>query len=183
MIKIKYPKFLILFTIIVAAYFIFSGWDLHLLRNLISLNIYLSAFITGLFFTYSFTTPPAAAIFIIIGNILQSENLILLACLGGLGALMGDIIIFSIIRYSFKDEIAKLSKEKLIKKINSHIPHFIKTYILILLAASIIASPFPDELGVTLFAATRIKASWFALFSFLANTIGILIMLKIGGSI
>ena len=52
-----------------------------------------------------------------------------------------------------------------------------------MVAGFIIASPLPDEIGVTMIAASKsISAKVFSVISYVLNTAGIFVILMIGGS-
>ena len=98
--------------------------------------------------------------------------------------MVGDLIIFKFIRYSFADEIDKFSKEKAINRLNNKIPNLLKKYFVPVLAGFIIASPLPDEIGVSLLATSRsISTKFFSILSYVLNTAGIFIILLIGTAI
>ena len=176
--KLKYPKFLLLMLTFAVAYFIFNGKDFLPFHGwLLSLG-YVGTFLAGLMFSYGFTAAPATSIFLILA---KEQNIFLACIIGGFGALIADLLIFKIIRQSFADEIRKLKKEKLVNAINHAIPGTLKRYILPVFAGFVISSPLPDEIGVSLLAAsTNISTRVFSIFSFALNTLGIFIILKIG---
>lgn len=62
----------------------------------------------------------------------------------------------ALIRQSFADEIRRLSREKIIAYFHHNIPGFFKKYTLPAAAGFIIASPLPDEIGVTMPAASKV---------------------------
>ena len=70
--KIKYPKFLLLsFTIFIAIMiFSFSGAFTPMFDFLLSLGFF-GIFLTGMFYSYSFTAIPATAVLIVLS---QNEN-------------------------------------------------------------------------------------------------------------
>jgi uncharacterized membrane protein YdjX (TVP38/TMEM64 family) len=104
--------------------------------------------------------------------------------IAGLGALVGDLVIFKFIKHSFADEIEKFSKEKSFKYLKKKIPGKLKKYLIVVLGGFIIASPLPDEIGVSLLAATSsISTRTFSIISYMMNTAGILIILLIGNKI
>jgi len=84
---------------------------------------YFGTLIAGIFFTYGFTAAPATIFLILLA---QNENIILSAFIGGIGAMIGDYLIFKLIRHSFHDEIEKLRNEKIIKHINKKSPSLVK---------------------------------------------------------
>jgi hypothetical protein len=180
--KIKYSKFLLLFITFVMAYFLFKNSSTLGIEKFIFSMGYFGSFLTGCFFTYGFTTGPAIAIFMILAN--SGLNIYIMALLGGFGALLGDLLIFKFIRSSFKDEIKLLENEKIIIYFEKKIPRIIKHYLIPILAGLIIASPLPDELGVSLLAVSRkVTLKQFFIISYLMNTLGILIFLIIGKTI
>ncbi|MEK6984753.1 MAG: hypothetical protein AABX33_09345 [Nanoarchaeota archaeon] len=177
----KYPKFLLLFITFLIAYLLFIGKTnpkFHLF--VVSLG-FLGTFLTGILFTYGFTAAPATAIFLILA---KEQNIMLTGLVGGLGALLGDLLIFNFIRHSFKDEVKKLYKEKLIVYANHKTPSFLKRYLLPVVAGIIIASPLPDEIGVTMLASFKsISEKIFLMLSYSLNTAGIFVILLIGKSL
>ena len=102
----KYPKFLLFFITVMLSYIIFSnGASLPLKTSIISLG-YIGTFIAGVFFAYSYTAAPATALFLILA---KEQNILISGLVGGLGALVGDLVIFSFVSMSFKDEIRRLA--------------------------------------------------------------------------
>ena len=138
---------------------------------------YLGVFVAGMLFTFGFTTPFAIGFFVV----LNPANHFFVALVGGLGAVIGDLLIFLIIRFSFMDEFRRLEKTKLISEINyrikSNITHKAKLYLLYSLEGLIIASPLPDEAGVIMLVGiTKIRPQVMAVISFIFNSLGILVM-------
>ncbi len=113
--RIKYPKLiLLLVTIIVGVLIFYEGRNYTPFHEfLVSLG-YVGTFLGGIFYAYGFTAAPATAVLLVLA---QEQNLIFAVFIGGLGALLSDLLIFSFIRYSFINEINKLKKEKLVKMI------------------------------------------------------------------
>jgi len=175
---LMYPKFLLLFITFIVAYLIFAGRTYQPLNDFIFSIGYFGMFIAGVMFAYGFTAAPATAMMLIMAKEL---NIVAAGLVGGFGALVGDLIIFSFIRLSFADEIERLSHEKIFKKFNGNIPISIKKYLIPVFAGFIIASPLPDEVGITLLAAYRhVSIQFFTLISYVLNTIGIFFVLYVG---
>ena len=178
--KFKYPKLALLFTTYILAYILFVDRKELPFRQLLIDSGYLSMFISGVFYAYGFTAAPAIAFIVILSKRL---NLFAAGIVGGLGALLGDFLMFEFIRFSFKDEIEKLSKERIVLWTGTHIPAKIKRYLFLLLAAVMIASPLPDEIGVSLMAASNISPRNFTWIDYLLNTSGIFVILFFGRAI
>ena len=180
--RITYPKLALLIISIVVAYYFFTIPKFSLfLVSLDSLG-YLSVFIAGLLFSFGFTTPFAIGLF----ATLNPSNIILASLIGGIGALISDIIIFRLIRLSFMDEFERLQKTSpfrmITHAIENNLARKIRIYCLYVLAGFIIASPLPDEIAISMLAGiTTIRIRNLALISFIMNTLGILLILLITG--
>lgn len=96
--------------------------------------------------------------------------------IGGLGAALGDYIIFRFV----KDRILEDIRYLLSFKKGYRFPAIFKTglfkFFVPLTAALIIASPFPDEIGVAMLGLSKMKNRIFLLISFIFNGIGILVI-------
>ena len=66
---------------------------------------FVESFVAGMFFTSVFTTALAT---VVLGEIAQSGSIFWVALLGGLGALMGDLIIFLFIRNRLAEDFGYL---------------------------------------------------------------------------
>ncbi len=178
---IKYPKFLLLFITFLIAYLLFYERNYQPFHDFIASLGYIGTFLAGIMFAYGFTAAPATVILVILA---KEQNILLAGFIGGFGALIGDLIIFNFIRHSFADEIKKLSREKVVKYINHKTPSLLRKYLLPVIAGFIIASPLPDEIGVSLMAASRnISMKMFSIVSYMLNTAGIFVILIIGNII
>lgn len=177
-VEFKYPKLALLVLTFILAYSLFSlGFLDTILSALISLG-YLGTFMVGFLYAYSFTAGPATIILIMIA---KKENLFFAGLTAGLGALIGDIIIFLFIRHSFSDEVDRLSRERFFQSVRKYSSGILRKYVLPVLASLIIASPLPTEIGVTLLASMKsMSTKRFTFIAYLLHTIGILIILIIG---
>ena len=130
------------------------------------------SFVAGVFFTSVFTTAPAI---VTLGEIAKNGSIFYTAIFGALGAVIGDIIIFQFIRDELSIHFAELVKH------NSYWKRFHALFKLkyfrwftFMLGGVIIASPFPDELGISLLGFSKMKTAAFVPISFLFNFLGIL---------
>lgn len=134
---------------------------------------YLGAFITGIFFVSTFTVAPAAVVLYHIADVLHPIEVALLA---GLGAMLGDYIIFKYMTdkvfYEILPLVKKLHTPKL--KLLFKSPYF--AWLLPLVGAFVIASPLPDEVGVSMLGLAKIKKWKFFLLAFALNSFGIFIV-------
>lgn len=134
---------------------------------------YFGAFITGIFFVSTFTVAPAA---IVLYRLADTFNPYAIALFAGAGAVIGDYLIFRFLRDGVFQELkplfAKMGGSYIEKLL--HTPYFF--WLTPLVGALIIASPFPDEIGIGLMGISKIKPWQFVLLSFSLNALGIFII-------
>lgn len=135
---------------------------------------YLGAFITGILFVSIFTVAPAAVVLFFLADTL---NPLWVAAFAGVGAVIGDYLIFRFLRDKVFDELKPVFLQKggniLVKLFKT--PYF--AWLLPLIGAFIIASPFPDEVGIGLLGASKLNNWQFILLSFLLNSVGIFLII------
>jgi len=184
--KIKYPKLVILLLIYILTFILLGSASFVFLHDIIVSLGYLGAFFAGILFVFGYTSPIATAILLVLGSTL---NIFAAGFIAGLGALLGDFMIFKFIRVEFRDEIELLRQEKIYVKFKELIPeqvrkHRLVRYLIIGFAGLIIASPLPDELGITILAISKdVSEGSFVIISYLLNTLGIFAILGIGSLI
>lgn len=134
----------------------------------------LGSFIAGMFFTSVFTTAPAI---VALGEIANANSIVLTAIFGGVGAVVGDLVIFRFIRDRFSEHLMELvGHRKAGRKVSAllHLRFF--RWFTFVVGGLIIASPLPDELGIGLLGFSKMKILWFIPLSLTFNSIGILLI-------
>ena len=176
----KYPKLLLLVFSFLLAYFLFSRPDVsNWILNLSEFS-YPGIFISGIFLSFGFSTALSIGFFLAT----NPSNIFIAAILGGFGAMIGDLIIFKSIKFSFMNEFKELEKTPAIHKIEEIVKEkkhlVIWHYLLYIFAGLALATPLPDELGVAMLAGlTTIKTFRLVIISFLIHTISIFLILSI----
>ena len=174
--KWKYPYLTaVLISILIAIILLqnqaFKDW----LLNLGSLE-YIGALVAGALFVSSFTVAISTVVIAI-----MTENIhpLALALIGGVGAVMGDYLVFKLVRSHLQDELAMLFG----KQETSHIKHLLHSkyisWTLPIIGVLIIASPLPDELGVSLLGISKMSDAKFILISYISNSVGILMIASV----
>lgn len=134
----------------------------------------LGSFVAGMFFTSVFTTAPAI---VTLGEIAHANSVVITAFFGGAGAIVGDLIIFWFIRDRLSEHFLELIQHKGVgKRIKALLKLKYFRWSTFLLGGLVVASPLPDELGISILGFSKIRMSWFILISFSFNFIGILII-------
>lgn len=143
--------------------------------NLVKDYYFIACFITGIFFTSIFTIAPASVALIHLSDSVPMSSIIIF---GALGAMCGDLILFFFIRDRFSKDIIKAIKPSTVKHL-LHSFHFgFLKWLSPIVGALIIASPLPDEFGITLLGMSRIKTIILIPISFIMNSLGIYILLS-----
>ena len=133
---------------------------------------YFSAFFAGLLFVSTFTVATGGLILLTLTS--SSLSPFLLIAFGACGAVLGDLLLFIFVKKNVSQNIApiyeKFATQHHLKKI-LHTKYFAWT--LPVIGALIIASPFPDELGISLLGLSEMKLGQFIAISLISHTIGV----------
>ncbi|MDP2695705.1 MAG: hypothetical protein Q8O87_00440 [bacterium] len=133
----------------------------------------LANFLAGMFFTSVLTVGTAA---VVLGELALDVGLVQLAFVGALGAIIGDLILFSFIRDRIADDFAALIHQQRYRGLR-HILHLALWHRLLpVLGFILVASPLPDEIGLAMMGISKIKTHHLIFLSFFANFFGILIV-------
>ena len=170
---------LLVLSLIIFFYFIKSDFIQYFLKTIGGLG-YLGSFISGVMFVSVFTIAPASAILFDIAKML---NPFLVAITAGIGAVVGDYILLKYLQDKVFAELKPLFQKTYgpIFKVVFFSPFF--AWLIPILGMFIIASPFPDEVGIGLMGLSKIKKWQFILITFVLNSIGIFIVISLASSI
>lgn len=137
---------------------------------------YFGAIFSGFLFTSTFTVAAGA---LLLANFAQFLDPFWLIISAVFGALLGDMIIFLFVKDKVSDDISPIYEHFLTK---NHLKKIIHTkyfsWTLPVIGALIIASPFPDELGVSLMGLSTISVQKFLLVSFLSHSLGMFFLVS-----
>ncbi len=137
---------------------------------------YIGAFIAGMLFVSTFTVATSALVLLTLAETLSPIEIGLIA---GLGAVVGDLTIFHFIKDNLTSEIEQIFNHFDKKK---HLKHLFHTkyfnWMLPVFGAIIIASPLPDELGVSLMGLSQMNTTRFIILSYILNSLGIFVVVS-----
>lgn len=174
--RLKYKNLILLsFSIIFALILSRIEYFHALLSNLGSLG-YVGAFIAGILFVSTFTVATGAVILLVLAEKLSPLEIGIIA---GLGAVIGDFIIFKFVRDGLADEVKEVydtidHNNHLLKIL--HTKYF--SWMFPVFGAIIIMSPLPDEIGVSLMGIGKMKTYQFLILSFILNVSGIFLVVS-----
>ncbi len=156
----------------IVAYILTQAGVIDGLVSLLGGNI-VTIFIAGLFFTSVFTIAPAS---VALASMVQQVPVTTVAIWGALGALCGDLVLFYFIRDKFTEDLFGSLKPSIIKHFFKSLHMGFMKWLSPVLGAFIIASPLPDEVGLTLMGISRTKTTVLIPISFAMNMLGIYII-------
>lgn len=171
----KYKNIGFFLISLVVAYFLLRYEPFHsFLLGLGTLG-YLGAFIAGILFVSTFTVSTGVIILLVLAESLSAAEIGIIA---GLGAVVGDLIIFRFVQDDLMQELTPLYQNlggnHLTKLL--HTKYF--SWTLPVIGAAIIASPLPDEVGVSLMGISNMSVNKFLLVSFILNALGIFLIIS-----
>ena len=108
--------------------------------NLSKSHLIIGAFLVGIFFTALLTTPIAAVAFYDLAQ--AGSPVFVIALFGGLGAVVGDLLIFRFLEYGMGDEITLFLKQH-VRGFKRLVRYRAFSITLIFLGALIVMSPLP----------------------------------------
>ena len=131
-------------------------------------------FIAGLLYTYSFTTSIGA---ILLLPFIMYYPLGVIAVIGGLGSLFGDLTLFRLVRNDLHKEVQHIASSKFIRRLGVT-PLIREPWFRDVIGALILASPIPDEIGIAIMATAKIETATFMLIAFMADVLGIYLLVS-----
>lgn len=142
---------------------------------------YIGAFFAGMLFVSTFTVSIGGVVLLVL---LETLHPLEIALVAGVGSVIGDLTIFHFIRSKgFVDELKHFFQYFGGDKI-SHLLHSkYFSWTLPVVGAIIIASPLPDELGISLMGISKLKTYQFIVISSILNGIGIFLLLTLSNFI
>lgn len=171
----KYKNLFLLFVGIFLALLLSLNQDFHsFLLRLGGLG-YIGAFLAGILFVSMFTVATGGLILFILA---QSLHPLEIAILAGIGGVVGDFIIFRFIKDDLIAEITPIYEgiggNHLTKIL--HTKYF--SWTLPVIGAILIASPLPDEVGVSLMGIAKMKTYQFLIIAFVLDAIGVFLVVS-----
>lgn len=132
---------------------------------------FVSEIAAGVLYTSFFTSPISVAMLVVLA---QTNNPIITALLAGLGAILGDLIMVKLFRDRLSSDFQFVSRE--IQLVSNFLKIFHLDFLIPLIGAFIVASPLPDELGLLMLGASKLRYFHLAILTYILNTAGILLI-------
>jgi hypothetical protein len=175
--RIIFKAFLIAVSITIAVILIENSTIHKLIEFTSGGELAISALFYGFLFTSVFTTPIAIGALFVLG---QGHSPFLVSVIAAIGSVIGDTLLLKIIHDDLEKDIEVLTKPL----INLSLRHILRSHLLhlplVIFGALVIASPLPDEIGISILTFAKVKRRWFYVISFILNFFGILIITSLG---
>ena len=161
---------IIAFSVIIAILMVKTGALKTLLVSTQEVKFF-GSFVAGIFFVSIFSAAPAT---VVLAEIAQSNSVFWVAFFGGVGALVGDLVIFRFIKDRLAEDFYHLIRKTKSERLAAIFRLKLFKWLVPFLGALIVASPLPDELGLAMMGLSKMKTSLFIPLSFSLNFLGIL---------
>lgn len=135
----------------------------------------LGSFIAGILYVSASTA--AFGVFILLG-LSKDLSAIEIAIIAGLGGAVADFVMFRFFKGDLIGEITPIYNRLGGKHLTRLMYHKSLRWSLPIIGAIIIASPFPDELGISLMGLTKIKNYQFIALSFILDAAGVFLLVS-----
>lgn len=149
-----------------------AGYLQGLIDTILPFRI-LAEILAGVLYTSFLTSPISVAMLIVLA---QENNPIITALLAGLGAASADLFMVRFFRKELSSNLNLVSGPLRFQQINKLLQMLHLDFIVPLIGAIIVASPFPDELGLMMLGVSKLKFQEIALLTYILNTAGILLI-------
>ena len=141
-------------------------------------TIIVTSVLAGGFFVSLFTAVPAAVVLV---ELMAANSFWEVVGWATVGALIGDLLIFLFIEDSLNGDVQYLVRKIKKRHIRWFHSRFLR-WIMPMIGAVIVASPFPDELGISMMGLSKMPLIFFIPISLTLNFLGILALGLLAGN-
>lgn len=170
--KILYKAFLFIISLSIAWWLIKSGFIDNFIDGIVGLK-FVAEFVAGAFYTSFLTSPISVAMLLVLA---KDQDPITLALLAGLGSASVDLLIVKFFRKNLNRDFNTISKQFKLDLVSKILKLLKLDFLIPLTGALIVASPLPDELGLFLLGASKLKDYQILILTYVLNTAGILLI-------
>jgi len=169
----KYKNLTLVFISIVLAIFLskykFLNDGLFNLRYIPLIG----SFVAGILYVSAST---AALGILMLSDLATTMHPLQIALIAGLGGTVGDFLIFRFFRSNLIEEITPIYNKLEGRHLTRLMYHSSFRWSLPIIGAIIIASPFPDEIGIGLLGVSKIKNYQFMILTFILDVVGVFLL-------
>ncbi len=171
----KYKGLTLIFISILLTIFL-SGNDFFnkAILNISTIPI-IGSFIAGILYVSASTAP--FGVFLLLG-LSKTLSALEIAIFAGLGGVVADFVLFRFFRVNILSEVTPIYNKFGGQHLTRLMRHRLLRWSLFFIGAIIIASPFPDEIGISLMGISKIKTHQFVLLSLILDIGGVFLLVS-----
>jgi len=110
-----------------------------------------------------------------LGEISLGQGILITAAIGAAGSVAGDLIIFRFMRDRFAADISELLAHRHpLRRAHALFRHRMFRWFTFLAGGLVLASPLPDEFGISILGLSKMSIKYFIMLSYTFNFLGIL---------
>lgn len=140
----------------------------------------LSAFIAGMFFTFTFTVVPAGVALV---NVSKFMHPLLVAFFGALGAVCIDMLILRFVRNGLVVDMNGLVRTTFRHHLLKIFHFGFLKWVAFISGMFMLATPLPDEPGLFIMSISKVHPRFLPLIFFLAHFMGIFTIISVAGAL
>lgn len=171
----KYKGLTLIFISIFLTFFLSENNSLNQTILNVSTIPIIGSFIAGILYVSASTAP--FGVFLLLG-LSKTLPTVEIAIIAGLGGAVADFVLFRFFKGDLIGEITPIYNRLGGEHLTRLMHHKYFRWSLPIIGAIIIASPFPDELGVTLMGISKIKTYQFVLLSLILDIGGVFLLVS-----
>mgnify|MGYP001567832466 FL=1 len=171
----KYKGLTLVFISIILTIFLSKYNFLNELLFNLKHTPFLGSFIAGILYVSAST---AALGILMLSDLAKTLSPIEIAIIAGLGGAVADFVLFRFFKGDLISEITPIYNKLGGRHLTRLMYHKYFRWSLPIVGAIIIASPFPDELGISLMGLTRIKTYQFVILSLILDITGVYLLVS-----
>lgn len=171
----KYKGLTLIFISILLTIFLSENDSLNRTILSVSTTPIIGSFIAGILYVSASTAP--FGVFLLLG-LSKTLPTIEIAIIAGLGGAVADFVLFRFFKGDLISELTPIYNKLGGRHITRLMYHKYFRWSLPILGAIIIASPFPDELGISLMGLSKIKNYQFILLSLVLDITGVFLLVS-----
>lgn len=134
---------------------------------------FIGPFIAGILYV---SAPTVALGILILLDLTKTLSIFEISVIAGLGGVVGDFAIFRFFKHDLLGELTLIYNKLGGKHVTKVLNHKYLRWSIPIIGAIIIASPFPDEIGIGLMGITKIKTYQFILLSLVLDIAGVFLL-------
>lgn len=170
--KLIFKSAIFILSLSFAWWVIKSGYLHNLIESILPIRIF-AEIVAGILYTFFLTSPVSVAMLIVLA---QDNNPVTTALLAGFGAVLGDFLIVKFLKKEVSSDLNLVSRQLHLQKVTKILQVFHLDFVTPFFGAIIIASPFPDELGLMMLGVSKLGYREIAILTYILNTAGILLI-------